>query len=239
MTFDPTPRHSALDPETLALALALADDELVIGHRHSEWLGLSPFLEEDLATASIAQDEMGHARAVYAIIWPDWLERDALVTLRRPDMWRSCGLVEADARPWEHHLVRHLVYDLVEGHRWGALAARRPGEFTALAERACTEERWHRRHATELVQRLAVRDSPRLQGQLDSIWPLVGALFDGFDESEHAAAEADLTTTLESVGLHAPAAPFARADRTRRTPAFTDIHRSFTEVAALDPSATW
>ena len=62
---------SELPADAFELLIALADDEFVIGHRYSEWLGLSPFLEEDLTMASIAQDELGHARALYALVWPD------------------------------------------------------------------------------------------------------------------------------------------------------------------------
>jgi peptide/nickel transport system substrate-binding protein len=54
----------------LNLVLALADDELVLGHRHAEWTGWAPYLEEDLAFSSIAQDEMAHARALYELAEP-------------------------------------------------------------------------------------------------------------------------------------------------------------------------
>ena len=225
--------------EVVAMALALADDELVIGHRHSEWLGLSPFLEEDLTTASIAQDEMGHARAIYAVVWPDQPDRDALVTLRPPADWRCCGLVEADARPWERHLVRHLLYDVVEGHRWSALAARDADAFGPLAARARQEEGWHRRHAIGLTGRLAVGHAPRLQAQLGDLWPMVGDLLFGMTESERNHALDDLVATVGEVGLVAPATKPVPGDRTARSAAFADVHESFTEVAALDPSATW
>ena len=43
--------------------LEIADDELILGWRNSEWTGVAPFLEEDVAFSSIAQNEIGHARA--------------------------------------------------------------------------------------------------------------------------------------------------------------------------------
>src|SRR5207247_6905394 len=55
------------DDPRLMLLLALADDELILGHRHSEWTGWAPHIEEDLAFSSIAQDEMAHARLLYAL----------------------------------------------------------------------------------------------------------------------------------------------------------------------------
>ena len=57
-----------ITPETVpALAefvLSMADDEFVIGFSDSEWTGIAPILEEDVAMSSIAQDELGHARAL-------------------------------------------------------------------------------------------------------------------------------------------------------------------------------
>ena len=37
------------------LILRIADDELILAHRHSEWTGFGPILEEDIAFSSIAQ----------------------------------------------------------------------------------------------------------------------------------------------------------------------------------------
>jgi ring-1,2-phenylacetyl-CoA epoxidase subunit PaaC len=50
------------------LLLELADDELILGWRDSEWTGIAPFLEEDVAFSSIAQNEVGHARAAYELV---------------------------------------------------------------------------------------------------------------------------------------------------------------------------
>ena len=48
------------------LLLAMADDEFVIGFADSEWTGIAPMLEEDVAMSSLAQDELGHAQALYS-----------------------------------------------------------------------------------------------------------------------------------------------------------------------------
>ncbi len=47
------------------LLLTMADDEFVCGFRDSEWTGIAPLLEEDVAFSSLAQDEIGHARVWY------------------------------------------------------------------------------------------------------------------------------------------------------------------------------
>ena len=48
--------------------LAFADDEHLMGQQHTEWIGVAPFLEEDLALASIGQDELCHAVMLYELV---------------------------------------------------------------------------------------------------------------------------------------------------------------------------
>src|SRR6059036_396087 len=50
------------------LLLTLADDEFVLGYWDSEWTGIAPMLEEDVAFSSLAQDEIGHARVLYELL---------------------------------------------------------------------------------------------------------------------------------------------------------------------------
>ena len=66
--------------------LAWADDELILGWRDSEWTGIAPTLEEDVAFSSIAQNEIGHARALdeLAAVELD-SDADALAFDRTPD----------------------------------------------------------------------------------------------------------------------------------------------------------
>src|SRR6201984_2813204 len=83
-------RSPGMDDRTDTL-LSLADDELIIGWRDSEWTGIAPMLEEDVAFSSIAQNEIGHARAVYELLSDD---ADALAFDRPPDEYRCAPLVE-------------------------------------------------------------------------------------------------------------------------------------------------
>ncbi len=60
---------AALPATALAgLLRSMADDEFVIGFSDSEWTGIAPLLEEDVAMSSLAQDELGHAAALYALL---------------------------------------------------------------------------------------------------------------------------------------------------------------------------
>ncbi|MGE1165527.1 1,2-phenylacetyl-CoA epoxidase subunit PaaC [Peribacillus simplex] len=50
------------------LLLQLADDDFIHSYRGAEWLGLAPHIEEDVASASISQDTMGHAAIYYKLL---------------------------------------------------------------------------------------------------------------------------------------------------------------------------
>lgn len=56
------------DTELTTFLLAIADDEFVFGHRLSDWVTQAPTFEEDNTLASMAQDEMGHARMWYEAV---------------------------------------------------------------------------------------------------------------------------------------------------------------------------
>src|SRR2546421_8817847 len=82
-------------PARAARLLELADDELVLGWRNSEWTGIAPFLEEDVAFSSIAQNEIGHARALYELAARELgTTPDELAFDRKPDEYHSSRFVE-------------------------------------------------------------------------------------------------------------------------------------------------
>ena len=237
---------SPLRTEVAAALLALADDELVIGHQHSQWLGLSPFLEEDLTMASIAQDEMGHARALYACLWPDWADREADVVRRPASEWRSCQLVELAAPSWEWALIRHWAYDTIEPLRWEAIEAsvgRELEGFSALVAKVAQEERFHRHHAEQLVVKLGLANADanaRLQNVVDSVVPLVATMV---DPAQLETVRDALGVVARKAALQLPPLPLRTstdlASRLTRHADFADIGASLLAVVAVDPVATW
>ena len=56
MTTAPPTLDTAAREALAELLLSVADDEFVIGFWDSEWTGIAPMLEEDVATSSIALD---------------------------------------------------------------------------------------------------------------------------------------------------------------------------------------
>src|SRR5437764_7992100 len=123
----------------------------MIGWRDSEWTGIAPLLEEDVAFSSIAQNEIGHARAVYELLADD---ADALAFDRPPDEYRCAPLVELRLLDWAHAIARRWLYELADEIRITALMGELP-----LAAKINREEAYHRMHAGMWHERLA-REPP-------------------------------------------------------------------------------
>jgi ring-1,2-phenylacetyl-CoA epoxidase subunit PaaC len=148
------------------LLLELADDELVLGWRDSEWTGIAPVLEEDVAFSSIAQNEIGHARAVYELLTDD---ADALAFDRALDEYRCAPLVELRLLDWAHTIARRWLYEVADEIRIGALIGDDDARVSSLASKINREEAYHRMHAEMWRDRL--RDEPRFTSAVRDLWP--------------------------------------------------------------------
>ena len=102
--------------ERTDLLLDLADDELILGWRNSEWTGIAPFLEEDVAFSSIAQNEIGHARALYELAASELgTTADELAFDREPEEYRCAPLVQLRKLEWARTIARHWLYETADG----------------------------------------------------------------------------------------------------------------------------
>ena len=149
--------------------LELADDELVLGWRDSEWTGIAPVLEEDVAFSSIAQNEIGHARAIYQLLSED---PDALAFDRRPEEYRCSRLVALRFVPdWARTIARRVLYEAADELRLRELMAGDDPAVAGLAAKIDREEAYHRMHAEMWGARL--KDEPSYRSALEELRPLV------------------------------------------------------------------
>ena len=155
------------------LLLPIADDELVLGWRNSEWTGIAPFLEEDVAFSSIAQNEIGHARALYQLVADELgTTADELAFDRAPGEYRCSALVALRLVPdWARTIARRYLYEQADEQRLAALKASEDSEVAGLAEKIDREEAYHRMHAQMWFDRL--RDEPRFVEALEELRPLL------------------------------------------------------------------
>jgi ring-1,2-phenylacetyl-CoA epoxidase subunit PaaC len=155
------------------LLLQIADDELIVGWRNSEWTGIAPFLEEDVAFSSIAQNEIGHARALYELAARELgTTADELAFDREPDEYECSTLVQLRLVPdWARTIARHVLYETADAKRLETLKASDDPELAGLAAKIDREEAYHRMHAQMWRDRLT--DEPRFAEAVAELQPLV------------------------------------------------------------------
>jgi len=194
---------STTDDPRLALLFALADDELIMGHRHSEWTGWAPHIEEDLAFSSIAQDEMAHARLLYGLAKEaTGRDEDSLALGRQPAEYRNAVLTERTNRDWGYTLARHYLYDTADDVRLAAVAESSWQELAELTGVIRLEERYHLDHARAWFERLASGPQTGRQKLAEGFLAAVGeavALFEPLPDEERLVADGVLPRSSEEM----------------------------------------
>lgn len=173
-------------PALTTLLLALADDKLLLGHLNSDWTGLGPILEEDIAFSHLAQDEIAHAQAVYELASQiTGKSADELAFGRPPEVFRSAHVVEVpDEFDWATALARKLFCDHFDLLRLNRMAKSEWKPLRDLATRIADEEKLHVEHTDAWIIRLGkgTKEShDRLQNALDALGPIAAWLFEPFD----------------------------------------------------------
>jgi ring-1,2-phenylacetyl-CoA epoxidase subunit PaaC len=242
------------------LLVAMADDEFVSGFTDSEWTGIAPLLEEDVAISSISQDELGHARALYQLlaeVLADGRDEDALAYDREPEDYRHARLLDHPRGDWADTIARRFLYELADEARLASIGS----GYRALAElveKLRREERYHRMHVVAWIDRLA-RGGPEPRRRLEAALaahgidaptvfaPLAGEpvlLEAGILTRDMAAAEgawrADLTSLLVPLGLALPPQVALSAEgRQGHSQSFRWLWGEFTSVRRSEGGVTW
>ena len=192
-----------MNAERVDLLLSMADDELFLGWRDSEWTGIAPFLEEDVAFSSIAQNEIGHARALYELAAAELgTTADELAFDRRPEDYRCAPLVQLRRLEWARTIARRWLYETADEIRLDALKRSDDPEIAGIAAKMDREEAYHRMHAEMWIDRLLATEEghARLDEAVDELWPYaLGVLDDELRPELRARTEARLQRTLSDV----------------------------------------
>ena len=189
----------------LTLLLALADDELILGHRHSEWTGWAPHMEEDLAFSSIAQDEMAHARLLYRLAHESGLaerDEDAMALGREPQKYLNAWLCERPNRDWGFTLARQFLYDTADAVRLEALAESSWQGLAEVVRVMQLEEKYHLDHARQWFSKLADGPAEGRQRFSDGLSAAIGeamALFEPLPHEDGLVAEGVLPRANEQL----------------------------------------
>jgi ring-1,2-phenylacetyl-CoA epoxidase subunit PaaC len=174
--------------------LRLGDNALVLGQRLAEWLGRSPILEEDIASANISLDLVGQARLWLSLagkLEGKGRDEDALAYQREDYEFRNCTLVELPNGDFAFTVVRRVLFDAYHGLLLGRLADSGDAEAAAIAAKSKKEVDYHRRHSADWVIRLGdgtEESHRRAQAALESLWKYTHELFSP-DEVDPQAAD--------------------------------------------------
>jgi ring-1,2-phenylacetyl-CoA epoxidase subunit PaaC len=171
-----------VSPPLVEYLLRLGDDRLVLGHRLSEWCGHGPILEEDIATANLALDLLGHATLFLRLagqLEGQGRDEDALAYWRDEQQFRNLQLCELPKGDFGFTILRQFLFDAWSLQLLDALSRSSHAELAALAAKALKETRYHVRHSSEWVVRLGdgtEASHQRMQAALDELWPWTGEL---------------------------------------------------------------
>ncbi|MCO6495342.1 MAG: phenylacetate-CoA oxygenase subunit PaaC [Bacteroidetes bacterium] len=243
------------------LLYKMADDQLIIGHRNSEWTGLGPVLEEDIAFSSMAQDKLGHSQALYDVLSQMGEgDPDTIAFMRNAEQFHCCHLVEYPIGEYEFSLMRHFFFDNAELLRFEMLADSSFEPLSFIAKKIKGEIKYHSMHADIWISQLgsASEESKiRMQNALNETFPLALGVFEkgifedvlkseGIFEGEDVLKErwmSAVSQIIEKAGLKLPEVnsitPSLGGRRGKHTEYLQPLLDEMTEVFRIDPSAEW
>ena len=169
------------------LLFNMADDLLIIGHRNSEWTGIGPVLEEDIAFASMAQDKIGQAQAFYQLIHEKFNtdSPDLLGFNRNENEFYSCHFVEFPIGEYDFSLVRHFLFDQAQFLRINDLKNSSFEELNAISLKFLPELKYHIMHADIWMEQLANNGNEeshaRLQSSINELYPISLGIFENYE----------------------------------------------------------
>ncbi|MFY0253066.1 1,2-phenylacetyl-CoA epoxidase subunit PaaC [Chitinophaga sp. 30R24] len=172
------------------LVVKMADDELILGHRNSEWTGLGPVMEEDIAFSSMAQDKIGHAWALYKILQEELggEQADHFAFTRPEKAFKSSHLVEMPNGEYDFSLMRHFLFDQAETIRYESLQDSSFEPFRLLSKKIKGELKYHTLHANAWILQLSGAGEEsylRMQLALNNTIALAAGIFEAApDEDE-------------------------------------------------------
>jgi ring-1,2-phenylacetyl-CoA epoxidase subunit PaaC len=160
----------------------LADDQLIIGHRNSEWTGLGPILEEDIAFSSIAQDKIGQSYHIYSILRSlGEADPDTIAFTRNSENFYCCHFVEYPIGEYDFSLVRNFLFNHAEYIRFEMLSVSSFEPIAKLARKIKGEIKYHTMHSDVWIEQLgnaSEESRNRMQLALNNAFNLALGIFE-------------------------------------------------------------
>ena len=149
------------------LILVLADSKRLLGTRYAEWILGSPELETGIACASMAQDEWGHARLLYALLKEFGDDVDRLEHGREPAEYRNVEVLDRSPESWPEFVALNALVDTALTVQLEALTTSAHAPLRQRVGKLIDEEHFHMAHGLAWSRRLA--SSPESKAALASV----------------------------------------------------------------------
>jgi ring-1,2-phenylacetyl-CoA epoxidase subunit PaaC len=243
------------------LLYKMADDQLILGHRNSEWTGMGPLLEEDIAFSSMAQDKVGQSLALYTLLQQLGEDEPDTIAFTRPaSQFHNCILVELPNQEYDFSLIRHFLFDTAEALRFEMLTKSSYKPLAQLATKIRGELRYHTLHANTWMKQLGTATTEsidRLQKSLDYAFPFALGIFEvspyeqdlinnGIFEGEQKLKEkwhTKIESIISQTNLTLPdwklVLPMKGGRFGRHSEYLQPLLDEMSEVFNIDPTAEW
>jgi len=172
----------------------MGDNALVLGHRVSEWCGVAPVLEEDIALANVALDLIGQTQLWLGLAAEvEGKGRDADNLAFHRDVWdfRNLLLVEQPNGDFGRTMMRQFLFDGWHLAQLQALMDSSNDQIAAIAEKSAKEVNYHLERSSDTVIGLGdgtEESHRRMQSAVDRLWPYVGEMFLSDDVDQEMVA---------------------------------------------------
>ncbi len=189
------PRHALAD-----FILALADTKRFLGLRYAEWCDGAPTLEASVAASAMAQDELGHSRALLPML-KDFPDVDPSIPDEAPrEKYFSISFLDQPFLTWPTLVAANV---LIGEALTIVLGAARNSRYVPLRTRAVKileEERFHWLHGEGWFKRLAdeSKESFELAEKVEEILPQALCWF-GRTENDRLTDGAILDATADEL----------------------------------------
>jgi ring-1,2-phenylacetyl-CoA epoxidase subunit PaaC len=243
------------------LLYKMADDLLVLGHRNSEWTGLGPILEEDIAFSSMAQDKIGHSQALFQILHTlGEPEPDSNAFMREAKQFHNSQFVELQNDDYDFSTIRHFLFDHADQLRFDSLASSSFEPLAKVARKIKGELKYHVFHADIWLNKLGngnEESHARMQTALNHSWNYALGIFEQGPFEQQLIAEnvfegeaslqskwlAVVSPIIEKANLKIPAekdwAPVLGGRKGYHTEHLDQLVNEMSEVFRIEPGAEW
>lgn len=181
-----------------------ADNQLIIGHKMSEWCGKGPVLEEDIALINTSLDFLGQARSLYqeaVKVEGKGKTEDDLPFLRTEREFRNCLISEQPNGHFGDTIARQFLFDAFYYFYYQALENSTNEFLSAFATKSLKEVTYHLRFSSGWMKRLGdgtEESHQKMQNALNDIWIFAGELFET-DEIEETLQKEGMVPNMEPI----------------------------------------